>query len=474
MRRVALSVAAAASALASPVAAQTTTSKSLGQAISNTVAQSVTERLLAAGHSPASIADGVAKTIQGLKNLNTTIYNSTCGAGSSWACWLIYLQVPQGTTMAGGGSFGGGGASGSWEEGAPCDDFKFRLDAAGNVIIPAIPLKVGTAMKRGQPGAADSIVYNAVGTTGVESSIYAKTPPAANLWQLHSLNLSRGTPNRFFGVYHVSATGQTWARMPAYFGTNGALVSMQEDYRDAPQTSSFCIGCEPADCPPMAVSGGDFHFYYRWQSDQCVNYAPNPQLGLGGYAMNPETALTYAEFKNFPNGRNAYYKNCKLSPALIQALADAAYKKASKLVGYDGIPHSPITPDDVRTGGEEPTLQELGDPPAIPDPSETSTPPTPDPTPTPTPTSTPDAPWSDPAVGDPAAPEIDWWPDLPTIEVDLGSPACPTYQLNLVGWWDTPFVLDSHCPLIEQNRAAISLLMIAMFSMMSMFIVLRA
>lgn len=362
----------------------------------------------------------------------------------------------------GGGSAGGGGAWGEWDFDANCR-FALGLDAQGNLIIPSIPLPAGDPMVR---STTSTEFFYASGGGGVATYKTKGRLPAV-LFNLHHQNIARGEKRRWFGVFALTATGVNSA-MPAYFSDTGAVVGRATYSKgsDGPNAFNFTYA---NDCPAVGSNGGDFDFYVNDDTKGCIWYAPNPALGQGGYAVNPVTSIPFANAGTLQTTIAGHpFLKCPLAKSFLANLTKKAIERANVTPAYE------VTPDDVQTGGAPPLVEDLDDT-DTPEDTGTSTPPPPDPTPTPTPTPS-SGPDYDPTVslGDPAAPEIDWWPDLPTISVDLGSPACPTYSLTLLGWWDQPFVIDSHCPLIEQNRAAIGLIMTAMFAMMAFFIVLRA
>lgn len=363
----------------------------------------------------------------------------------------------------------GGGATGGWTEGDDCGNLAYSFDVDGNLIVPSMGLP-GSGPMKGQ-----NRIAKVDGNVGIEYR--ASNVTGAALWATHSLNKTRGSDQReWLGCYAQAANGTTFYCSSQAFFRNGTKVTRRSSQPTV--IASYETAQSAGECPIGAVDGGDAEFYreFNYANTECVHYFPNTTVGKQGYIYAHFATVEASQWDKWPSGnlRHPTYANCPLAKEFIRRLTEGLLKEAAKTPGYPGPTNPEVEPEDVKTGDYPPVVDDIAD--TGTDDPETPGTPYPEPTPTPTPTPTSSPPPYDPTVGlgDPTAPEIDWWPDLPTIEVDLGSPACPTYSLSLVGWWDTPFVLDSHCPLIEQNRAAISLLMVAMFSMMSMFIVLRA
>lgn len=381
---------------------------------------------------------------------------AACSILKMAAHWAIPMPYSISTP---GGDFAGGGADGGWQP----DDcaVEIGIDADGKLIVPSIPLSTGGPMTLGTPVFFEGITgYN---------TIVATSRQAVSLWYFHAvINVQRSSlssDNRVLvGCYRWTGSRADCASVGFWDGVTKRSSHTSQITPDPGGTWQSAY--DDKNCPIGTTTGGDFHFYFLRTGKSCVQYAPNDAVGKMGYRYGHRSTVPWGSNLNVMLQGNPWLK-CPLAKGLIAKLTNKVLQQAgSELEATD---------DDVQTGGEEVLVEDTDDSSTT---EETGipTPPTPPPTPEPTPTPTGDGPDYDPTVNlpDPNAPEIDWWPDLPTIEVDLGNPACPTYQLTLAGWWTEPFVLDSHCPLIEQNRAAISLLMIAMFSMMSMFIVLRA
>jgi hypothetical protein len=300
---------------------------------------------------------------------------------------------------------------------------------------------------------------------------------AAALYTLHLKNKSLGSDKRdWFGAWRLDeGNGRVYVAGQRYIGSDGLMhgdtgfannngqLYSSNSYR----TVSGNPGFNPA-CPEGGSTGGTFDFYSYSGSftsinvTQCVMYDPNYSLSASGYAYAEEVAISFSQVDSYLASYNSMGA-CPISPDLIKRIAE-------DLTG------EPVDPGDVVTGGDEPQGEDLiDDVTELPPPTDNAPPPTSepvDPTPPPIP---PGDEYTHPPTNEPTvtAPEIDWWPDLPSIEVDLGSPACPTYALEVpsFGW---SAVLESHCPLIEDNRALISTIIILVFSIASVLIVLRA
>jgi hypothetical protein len=68
-------------------------------------------------------------------------------------------------------------------------------------------------------------------------------------------------------------------------------------------------------------------------------------------------------------------------------------------------------------------------------------------------------------------PFLDLWPELRNADFSLGTGECPAVTLAVFGAEQT---MDSHCVLLEANRASIGLAMLLAWSILSLVIVLRA
>lgn len=391
-----------------------------------------------------------------------------------------------------GGSSGGGGATGSWnEEGSnPCDKYRFRIDQAGNFVLPTIPLSPGKELNPYAEQASIGPPGTPLWRISTNGDNYADSPQAVALWYIHQLN--KAVPvERWSGVYatapydsngptlsfQVSSKsywdGTAWALNangpppPANYGLSTGVFP---NWRQHPQAYNGY-----ADPCPKQGNGGTFNYYIH-PIATCVMYSPNYSISPSGYYYPTEVAIPIATALGLTT-QSASTLACELNPEALRLLANELWKRAAAKPGYNGIPHSEVKPEDVRNNGEQPRIEEMKAVPTLPAapsspaPSSTPTPSGGSPTPTAT---TEAAPPPQSSLPDLVAPEIDWWPELPSIELSLGSPACPTYPIDVPPPFDWHVVLDSHCGLIEQNRALIAAIMLLVWTASAAVIVLRS
>lgn len=460
------------------------------------VKATVLAALTSSGISPGS-AIGLA-TIQAIQaEIEADAAAAAAGNANPFSWWGTirnWLQPGQsiGGFGGGGGGYGGGGASdqGGWDAPDYCS-FDFRLDADGGLIVPATMPPVGTAMTVGsapnnlKPGPQ----YTHGTNYGLSNSILASSTGAVATWAAHNENQRSGSTQAYWaGLQKVTAAGSYFFYRPASYTASGAKITRKLVLLSATQTA-FYFG--PADyqgarksnsCPDTATGGGNFHFYGHGTGQSadgfvgCTWYAPNSGLGLGGYALSSITVWPNNEIKNFPTDAPEQLRNCKLSPALIKAIVDRAWRKAAQKPGYEGAP--PPDNFDPKTGGQDPKVDDLKDDPREPLPevvnptdpwtADPNTPPSGGTTIINPPPSYEDAPAS-------SAPQLDtpdwkWWPELPTISVPTSS-TCPTYSFEA---FERTFTLNSHCQLVEDNRALISVLMVVLFSFAALRVALSA
>ncbi|WP_417794767.1 hypothetical protein [Terasakiella pusilla] len=171
--------------------------------------------------------------------------------------------------------------------------------------------------------------------------------------------------------------------------------------------------------------------------------------------------------------RQPWLAHCSVSKALLAVLVDVLVQTACDA---ENMTCEPVTPDEIEGETPVPELGEPNDP--LPDVPTTPAEPT---------NPVPDDPGPDPGGGDGSddgeydnpgwtepnvsVPELTFWmPQLPSLNLDF-DPTCPTYQFDFFG---EPMIFEQHCPLIEDNRQTIALLMVAFFSIASVMIILRA
>ena len=407
----------------------------------------------------------------------------------------------------------GGGVTGSWDP--DCQKLKMRFDAAGFPMLPSIPLAPGTPLNPTLTPATWR-VYTSTSSSVLGASAYerASTADAAVLRSLHRWNsaLSTYQDQRDWESVMKIENGYYTTVRAAFFNDAGVLQQRRvrgtsTESSRTPDSSLFSHwnyysstrNPRSKDCPPANMGATDVHFYSgtsantdlsdsHRQQDLCTIYIPNYSLSKSGYAYPDyvSVGMTEAELTSYINS-NPLFKSCPLSPEFLRKLADAVWKAETLKAGYTGPAYQPITIDDVRTGGQSPRGEDLlGKTPKSTDPAPVSTPEPPKPeagTPPPmyTPPSTPSTSgtlpdFTSPGVTGPdiTAPEFsmpDWFPGLSALSIPLGSGECPTYQFDA---FEVTYTLDSHCPLIEMNRAAISAIMLVCFAIGAALVVMRA
>lgn len=496
MKRLALLLASA--ALVAPISSAW--ADTVSQSVSNTIAKNATRRgysieqaVLAVQAANAEVAatGGAGRTswLDWFKNIDTSV------DGLLWPFSLAWADRDNSDGIfSEGGSFGGGGATGSWDSPHQlhCSQWKLAFDAAGNLVVPSIQFPPGEALTIGGD------IYRLT-TAGLKG---ANSPGAAALWWRHNMNEQYGSDQRrWLGVWLVTTTNGTNtynAANQAVYDAAGALQSRITASTVFTSSGYNINNGINKNCPEQQGAGGDFHFYIGSstnnieQMDTCTWYAPQGESGLGsnGYRYPDTVAIPVASFDSYVNNFPAIAA-CPLDPAMIARVADILYKRASEKPGYDGPPRDPSDPvrkEDVCTE-QDPRGKDLAENPStLPAPNPDCTPPkaTGTPTPTPTPTSTPGGGIDlgpDPGVGSPDLgeaptglmdPIFDWLPDLPSITLNTGAAQCPTWEAQPYPGPEWHLVVDAHCPFIEDNRAAIGALMIVVFTLGAAAIIIRA
>lgn len=499
-RRIALQAVAAVAAsfagfgfeLAPPAAAQSTQPvpgcDNMYCAVTETVKKKCQENSLSGCFDnayQAALLGGISGAYQGMKQwcannggLSATLQCTPLRAAE----WLgLVWPIP-------GSDFGGGaGADGEWIE--DLCSFDWGIDADGGLIVPSIPLgKSGSPIMKGSDNTAVA-PQPPTAATAYGTNLYIQAFGGAD-WKtgqdgsvLYAIHTKNGTKSAnsfnklaWIGCFRkeVNAGGNYYncRSVPHY---NGNTYVGRDDF--FPRPTQWNLTGDYVACPQGGFSGQDVYFYWNrtGNTKNCVAYVPNYSLSKSGYAYGDKSSLLYPNWKNSPLSDqllgNPVLK-CPIAKRLIAKMTERLWAKARE--ADPSLPPVPtIKDEDVVNGGSPPLVEDLGDT------SEDTSASTPTPYPTPEPTGTPtgggDAP-PPPMVSpnDPAIPEIDWWPDLPTIAVDLGSSTCPTYSVDLPMFEQGSFVVDSHCALIEQNRAAIGVLMLLVFGIIALFVVLKA
>lgn len=411
----------------------------------------------------------------------------------------------KGTFTPGGGSFGGAGAGGTLADGAAfnCGDVKVRLDAQGNLIIPAMPLKAGGPIYKNMP------IW---GYVPVEEG-WTNWPSPPGVWHqsdslhgitlrlVHLANVARGQKPIWYGAIGQTSANCIKVASVAYRDPSTNALHGRKESSVCSATGTYTpmgnVSGHPfddKDCPDGGQSAGSFHPYGKnfdggppGHPHDCVLYAPNPTLGPGGYAINSETSIPFTAA--WPNDLPEHMKHCGIDAGFLARVADALLKNAAAQPGYDGAPAAPITNEDSRPGDTK--VDDLGD-----NPTTGSNPPPnggvnePPPTPPATgggtdtcdfgPTGCTDPGTGEPSLGEAPTgimdPIFNWLPDLPSITFDANNSECPIWAINMTefGGPTWQFLLDDHCTLVEQQRGNIGLLMIALFGIGAALIILRA
>lgn len=197
----------------------------------------------------------------------------------------------------------------------------------------------------------------------------------------------------------------------------------------------------------------------------------------------------------------------QLNPALLAAVADQAWRSAAAQPGYDGLPYQasdPITQTDAsrwQTANPNswPKVSDFVNPQATPSGGTAASPwvlpNTASPVSNYSPSTSPQQTTStnpstqpvsnlgpDPGIGQPTLeatptaqqilqPILSLFPDLRSYVVPSHSGVCPKPSMDL---WGKHLVLDGHCNLLEDNRAAIQAVMAMVWVMVALFIILAA
>ena len=427
-----------------------------------------------------------------------------------------------------GGTTGGGGAHvNGWR--SVCDDWEYTLDAEGFLIIPSAPLMPGVKGVGYTGGAQPQDKDRYYANTHLAFNGYASPKAMSDnveavvKWQLHKINSALpkadwyGIHNKTWKHYDGGAQSEVCLALStiAYRRTDNSLVprkyadvcvQKRSLFNDVDERSIYPHDVEHKPCPVDGSASGSFHFYgdnpkegLHW--DTCTWYAPNPDLGQDGYAINK--GATDAVHL-FPHRAPEHLKGCPINMDLIRKLTQAYLNKVAKKPGYTGVPvppEKPVKTEDVcpgdtavvdlatAPGATTPTPNtncpqappDTNDPPADPD----------DPDDPDEPGGTPECmfgpdgckdptPGGEPVVGSPPTGMMDglfdWLPDLPSISLNTAGAACPTWAVDAssFGGADWAWTLESHCDLLEAHREAIGALFIVFFGFAAAVIILRA
>lgn len=411
-----------------------------------------------------------------------------------------------------GGDYGGAGASCGdncfpdkvFKAGRDCGDIEYNFDPQGNFIIPSYFLDTGGPVAVGPQGGGDPYHYASNPVPSLPW-VTGSTPGAAARRQIHNINMQR-IPQAWYGVIGPTTPAGCFAfATVAYRNTAGGIqgrttvnvctnaTALLHGPSAAGEENATTGQVPHKSCPEGAGGSADLHFYgindfgSHWHG--CTMYYPNFQLSPSGYAVNEKTSVPFANVQNWPKDMPGFIKQCSVDPTAVKKIAQALWKKAAAQPGYDGAPPQTITDADSRPGPLK--VEDLADAPGD-SPQPTPDPNAPAPTPTPgTSTGSTDVcdfgpgGCDDPGTATPEldepptdfmAPIFDWLPDLPSLEFNTASAQCPTWDVNLTSYLGSTaqYTLDSHCPLVEQNSAALGALMLAIWGVMAAMIILRA
>lgn len=395
------------------------------------------------------------------------------GGGATILTWAAVLKaaLSSGSSVGlGGGASGGGGASWGWD---PCD-FDWKMDADGNLIIPAMVLPPGGPMTLNSVGGR----YFKVADYTANILYQGDSREAAALWHAHKFNGRAGNDEKYWaGLYKIVQTSTDtrtyyFSRPAQWF--NGSKINYESRNAVTEPSSMYYSGSGTNQPCPQAVQSSDFHFYLANEGgtmpntfSSCTFYAPNFSISPTGYFYPRVAAWPAGEIKDFPKNAHPDLQACRLDPALIAKITKAAWDKGAAAPGYEGAasPGLPVP----KTDGVDPQVKDLANSPSV---APTGTPS--DPTPSPSPTSGNDN--GPPGTETPkpdtdlAAPNFGWWPEPPSLTINTSND-CPSYGFDAFG---EHYDMTTHCTFAEQYRALIGAIMIVLFTIAAGRIVLDA
>lgn len=306
------------------------------------------------------------------------------------------------------------------------------------------------------------------------------------------------------GVKGVGVGLPLWQAVGAsgtIYGGDGEAVARQAYYETASTTDipSCSGGASSVTCfkggtsriaafgnTPSSVACGGGNYVIGGGCKAYSYPVPPPVATPGQTPQQAIDSLTDAE------------KAKKLNPVVVAAAANQAWQKAASKPDYDGIPYSvsdPITPDEVSKWKDAnpdryPTVGDV----VAPQPSANQPWKLPVSPSSPTQDSSPTVPGInpssqpitnlgvDPVIGSPVVEDIptadqilkpifSLMPGFKSFDVSSGGAQCPKPEFDALG---KHYVVDTHCSLLEQNRALLAAVMAAVWSLASALVVLRA
>lgn len=308
--------------------------------------------------------------------------------------------------------------------------------------------------------------------------------------------------NRWINTSGLITTVVTWG------GDGNALV------RESYASFRAAYGLAPMEASCTTLNGGNRIACGSVAADRFPSYAGTPCPAGTFWVAGTCSVYGFAEVGGVPSVTGQTLQaaitnlpgsdlNKPLNPVIIAAIADLAWKNAASQPGYDGLPYQmsqPITAAQVQPWLDQnpsyvPTVGDFVAPNPITQsqPTPWAMPQNPN-TPVVTLATTPNQntvnpstqPLSnlgaDPGIGAPSLeatptaqailqPILTLMPDLKNYSPSMSSGTCPRPTLNLLGQTHT---LESHCAILDNNKAALHAAMVLAFAMAALFIVLSA
>lgn len=256
------------------------------------------------------------------------------------------------------------------------------------------------------------------------------------------------------------------------------------------QTSSYQATCGSVGVSLQSGAPGTCPSGSFWMGNSCSVYG----YSVGG-TYNAQT------LQQAIDRISASERNKPLNPQLVAAVANQLWRQAAAVPGYQGIPYpmsNPITAAEAQTwqtanASTWPTVSDFVSPISTADPGAYSLPVDPKAsTVTPATGANPGTSnastqpqinlGSDPGIGQPTleatptaaqilAPILGLLPDLRSFNAGTHTSVCPRSTLSLFGQTQT---MESHCTLLDNNKAVIQAAMAVSWALLALFIILSA